>query len=65
MIAQEGVAVAIGGGVESISLVRRDSCPNGVVKQIYPGLYMVMGETAEVVAKRSRSVVSSRISTRS
>ncbi len=52
MIAQEGVDVAIGGGVESISLVQRDSCPNDVVKQTYPGLYMVMGETAEVVAKR-------------
>jgi acetyl-CoA acetyltransferase family protein len=52
MILHEGTEVAIGGGVESISLVTRDSSPNPVVQQQHPGVYMVMGETAEVVAKR-------------
>jgi acetyl-CoA acyltransferase len=32
--------------------VTRDSSPNPVVQQERPGVYMVMGETAEVVAKR-------------
>jgi acetyl-CoA acyltransferase len=32
--------------------MQRDSSPNPWVKEHYPGLYMVMGETAEVVAKR-------------
>ena len=52
MIVQEGVDAAIGGGVESITMMQRDSSPNPWVKEHYPGLYMVMGETAEVVAKR-------------
>jgi acetyl-CoA acetyltransferase family protein len=52
MIMVEGMDVAIGGGVESISLVPRDTAPNAFVKEHYPGVYMVMGETAEVVAKR-------------
>jgi acetyl-CoA acetyltransferase family protein len=52
MITSEGVDVAIGGGVESISLVTRDNAPNPAVKERYPGVYMVMGETAEAVAKR-------------
>jgi acetyl-CoA acetyltransferase family protein len=52
MIVQEGVDVAIGGGVESITMVPRDNCPNSTVREQYPGLYIVMGETAEVVAKR-------------
>jgi len=51
-IVSEGVDAAIGGGVESVSLIARDNDPNPVVKQRYPGIYMVMGETAEVVAKR-------------
>jgi len=38
--------------VETISLIVRDNDPSPAVKQKYPGLYMVMGETAEVVAKR-------------
>jgi acetyl-CoA acyltransferase len=42
----------IGGGVESITMMQRDNSPNPVVKEQHPGLYMVMGETAEVVAKR-------------
>ncbi len=33
-------------------MMQRDSSPNPWVKEHYPGLYMVMGETAEVVAKR-------------
>jgi acetyl-CoA acyltransferase len=51
-IVAEGADAAIGGGVETISLIVRDSDPSPAVKQEYPGLYMVMGETAEVVAKR-------------
>ena len=52
MIVQEGADAAIGGGVESITMMQRDLSPNPWVKEHYPGLYMVMGETAEVVAKR-------------
>ncbi len=52
MILQEGVEAAIGGGVESITMMQRDSSPNPWVQEHCPGLYMVMGETAEVVAKR-------------
>jgi acetyl-CoA acyltransferase len=51
-IVNEGADAAIGGGVESITMVRRDNDPNPWVEARYPGLYMVMGETAEVVAKR-------------
>ncbi len=52
MVIGEGVEIAIGGGVESITMMQRDNSPNPVVKEQHPGLYMVMGETAEVVAKR-------------
>ena len=52
MIISEGADVVVGGGVESISLITRDSSPNPVVREQHPGVYMVMGETAEVVAKR-------------
>jgi acetyl-CoA acetyltransferase family protein len=52
LIVQEGVEAAIGGGVESITMLTRDNSPNPWVKEHYPGIYMVMGETAEVVAKR-------------
>jgi acetyl-CoA acyltransferase len=52
LISHEGVEIAIGGGVESITMMQRDNSPNPVVKAEHPGLYMVMGETAEVVAKR-------------
>ena len=52
MVTNEGVEAAIGGGVESITMMQRDNSPNPAVKEQYPGLYMVMGETAEVVAKR-------------
>jgi acetyl-CoA acyltransferase len=51
-IMAEGVDVAFGGGVESITMLQRDNSPNPWVKEHYPGLYMVMGDTAEVVAKR-------------
>lgn len=45
--------VTIAGGVENISGMgdaRRD--PNPWIEEHYPGAYMVMGDTAEVVAKR-------------
>ncbi len=51
-IIHEGVDVAIGGGVESITMAIRDSSPNPRLKEEMPGIYMVMGDTAEVVAKR-------------
>jgi acetyl-CoA acyltransferase len=51
-IVNEGVDAAIGGGVESISLAVRDSSPNPRLQEKMPGVYMVMGDTAEVVAKR-------------
>ncbi len=51
-IIHEGVDAAIGGGVESISLTPRDNHPNPVLQERLPGIYMVMGVTAEVVAKR-------------
>jgi acetyl-CoA acetyltransferase family protein len=52
LIINEGAEAALGGGVESITMMQRDQSPNPWVKEHYPGLYMVMGETAEVVAKR-------------
>ncbi len=51
-IMNEGVDAAIGGGVESISLNPRDWSPNPELEKRMPGLYMVMGDTAEIVAKR-------------
>jgi acetyl-CoA acetyltransferase family protein len=51
-ILSEGVDAAIGGGVESISMTTRDSNPHPWVAEHKPGIYMVMGATAEVVAKR-------------
>jgi acetyl-CoA acyltransferase len=52
MILVEGSEAVIGGGVESITMMQRDSSPNPWVQEHYPGVYMVMGDTAEVVAKR-------------
>ncbi len=52
MIVVEGVEAAIAGGVESISRVRRDHDPNPAVAARHPGVYQVMGETAETVARR-------------
>ena len=51
-IINEGVDAAIGGGAESISLTPRDYNPHPELLERLPGLYMVMGVTAEVVAKR-------------
>jgi acetyl-CoA acyltransferase len=51
-IQSEGVDAIISGGVESISVIPRDSSPNPTLQEKMPGLYMVMGDTAEVVAKR-------------
>ena len=48
----EGENAAIGGGVESITMMTRDAAPNPRLLDEKPGVYMVMGETAEVVAKR-------------
>jgi acetyl-CoA acyltransferase len=52
MVLVEGSDAVIGGGVESITMLERSSSPNPWVKEHYPGVYMVMGDTAEVVAKR-------------
>ena len=52
MVILEGVDTVVGGGVESITMMQRDSSPNPWVNEHHPGVYMVMGETAEVVAKR-------------
>jgi len=52
MVIHEGVDEATGGGVESITMMERDSSPNPWLLEHLPALYMAMGETAEVVAKR-------------
>jgi acetyl-CoA acyltransferase len=51
-IISEGVDAAIGGGVESITMLTRDNNPHPVLLEKMPGIYLVMGNTAEVVAKR-------------
>jgi acetyl-CoA acyltransferase len=51
-IIHEGAEAAIGGGAESISLTARNREPNPWLLQHKPAIYMVMGDTAEVVAKR-------------
>jgi acetyl-CoA acyltransferase len=51
-IVNEGADVVFGGGVESITMMERDKGPNPWVKEHLPGIYMAMGDTAEVVAKR-------------
>ncbi len=54
-ILHEGATAAIGGGVESITaLAGFKPDPNPWVREHKPGIYMVMGDTAEVVAKRYR-----------
>lgn len=50
----EGVDAAIGGGVESISMTPAAGNPHPGLQKQLPGLYMVMGDTAEAVAKRYR-----------
>lgn len=52
MIEREGADVVIGGGVESITMMNRDNAPNAWLLERLPALYMPMGETAEVVARR-------------
>jgi len=52
MVMLEGVEAIIGGGVESITMMERDSSPNPWVAEHHPAVYMAMGDTAEVVAKR-------------
>ena len=58
-IVHEGAEAAIGGGVESITALDKfkldpELTNNPWVKEQQPGIYMVMGDTAEVVAKRYR-----------
>jgi acetyl-CoA acyltransferase len=53
----EGIDVAIGAGVESITMIRDGNynsarLKNSVVAERFPGLYMSMGKTAENVARR-------------
>ncbi|MCH7960397.1 MAG: thiolase family protein [Candidatus Hydrogenedentes bacterium] len=51
----EGADAAIGGGVESITMIQNaemNISPNPRVMEVKPALYMAMGDTAEVVAKR-------------
>jgi acetyl-CoA acetyltransferase family protein len=52
MVMNEGADVVIGGGVESITMMVRDNSPNPWIQEHVPALYMAMGDTAEVVAKR-------------
>jgi acetyl-CoA acetyltransferase family protein len=52
LVLNEHVDVAMGGGVESITTMVRDNSPNPWVQEHVPGVYMAMGHTAEVVAKR-------------
>ena len=56
-IVHEGLEIAIGGGVESITANAKAAIDpkiitNPKVNETKPGIYMVMGNTAEVVAKR-------------
>lgn len=56
-IIQEGATAAIGGGVESITAMNQFKedpkvTVNPKVLEAKPGIYMVMGDTAEIVAKR-------------
>ncbi|HJO03444.1 MAG TPA: thiolase family protein [Acidobacteriota bacterium] len=52
-ISSEGAEAAIGGGVESITQTFSAKIdPNPWIQEHVPGTYMVMGDTAEVVAKR-------------
>lgn len=50
-IVQEGAEAAIGGGVESITLTPSSFSPHPTLATKAPGIYMRMGDTAEVVAK--------------
>src|SRR5260370_13742805 len=47
MVLQEGVEAAIGGAVESITMMERDASPNPWVEQRHPGLSIAMGEPSD------------------
>src|SRR5256712_5649541 len=47
-IINNGADVVIGGGVESLPMAPRDSSPNPWGEGRYPGLHLVIGDTAEV-----------------
>jgi len=51
-IINSGSEAVIGGGGESITMAPHNSDPNPRMLEQLPGLYTVMGDTAEVVAKR-------------
>ena len=51
-IMAEGEDVMLAGGVESITMMVPDKSPHPALKETKPGVYMVMGVTAEVVARR-------------
>jgi acetyl-CoA acetyltransferase family protein len=55
-ITDEGATVAIGAGTESISMVQNivnmTDLVNSQVAEQWPGIYMGMGQTAEIVAER-------------
>ncbi len=51
-VIHEGADASIGGGVESISMLSRDTKFHPWLKEHRPEIYMAMGDTAEVVAKR-------------
>ncbi len=52
----EGADVAIGGGTESITMGQGQANSNGIfnekIGETWPGVYMGMGDTAEIVAER-------------
>jgi acetyl-CoA acetyltransferase family protein len=53
-VMNEGAVASIGGGVESITMLSGKGDPSPRAMEMKPGLYMAMGDTAEVVAKRYR-----------
>jgi acetyl-CoA acetyltransferase family protein len=54
LIVNEGAEAAIGGGVESFSLTPRDVDPHPQLVSDFPGFYLEMGATAELLAQRYR-----------
>jgi acetyl-CoA C-acetyltransferase len=52
MVINEGVDAIVAGGVESITMMERDQSPNPWLLEHRPTIYMTMGDTAEVVARR-------------
>jgi acetyl-CoA acetyltransferase family protein len=52
-VIHEGADMAIGGGVESVTLLGQTQPDiNPWIAEHFPGVYMVMGDTAEIVAKK-------------